>query len=360
MNRFLFVLTLRNLHKMPRPLKKILKLLFIALLAVLVIGALILKTPLMEGLGPVVLNVWLPYRYPGCRFKIVRVSIGKKTYRFPEDLVLNDFDIIFKSAGEEYHAGCGRADIQGMTVLLGADKIMRINVQGLDVLASQGHLSSTNLSFLFNETAVDYNRGMMTGGILQVGEYKLLDMKSRIFIYPGQVVFESFSAGLYGGFVQGKITLDYRYAPGYQLRVKLANVDLKQLEGINPAVFSQVRGVLAGKIAVDGVGNKIRSLNSSLEIKEKGSLKAALLNPFILSIPPSINLDRIEALIKSGGYLPFSEGKMRVERMNSRSLRAIVTLRSQDINLADAQIDINLDAELGEGLRAFLQSIPGK
>jgi len=160
--------------------------------------------------------------------------------------------------------------------------------------------------------------------------------------------------------VAGKITLDYRYAPAYSLRVKLAHVDLKQLEAVNPAVFSQVRGLLDGEMTVDGVRNKIRSLNSFFEIKREGSLKAVLLSPLLSSLPPGINLNRLEALIKSGGYLDFSEGRMQVERTNSQSLRMIINLQSQDINLADTRITVNLDTELGEGLRIFLQSVPGK
>jgi hypothetical protein len=350
-----------KIMSLPGPFKKILKLFSVIFLSIFILGILLLKTPLiLEGLGPFVLNVWLPYRYPGCRFKIEQLSIGQKIYHFPEDAVFHDFDLVFKLAGEEYHIGCRRADIRGLSVLLGAKKIMRIDTEGVDVLASQGHLSNANLRFLYNETIVDYIRGTMTDAILQVGPYKLQDMKSRIFIYPGQVVFEPFSAGLYSGSVLGKITLDYRYAPVYHLRVKLADIDLKLLEEINPAVFSQVRGVLAGNLMIDGVGNKIRSLNSLLEIREQGFLKAALLSPFISYIPPGAIRSAMETLIRDGGYLPFHEGKVHLERVNSQSLRAVVTLRSREVNLADAQIVINLDTELGEGLRAFLRSIPGK
>ncbi|HPB69313.1 MAG TPA: hypothetical protein PKU74_10475, partial [Candidatus Omnitrophota bacterium] len=211
----------------PGPLKKILKLFIIVFLLILGTGVLLFKTPLiLERLGPAVLNVWLPYRYPGCQFKIIRLSIAEKIYRFPEDVVLNDLDMVFKLSGEEYHIGCRQAEIQGLTVLLGADKIMRMNILGASILASAGRLSNMDLKFLYHETIIDYTRGLMTGARLEVGPYELQDMKSRIFIYPGQVVFEPFSATLYGGSVTGKITLDYRYAPAYSLRVKLAHVDL--------------------------------------------------------------------------------------------------------------------------------------
>lgn len=345
----------------PGPLRKTLKLFLVVFLLILVTGVLLFKTPLiLERLGPAVLNVWLPYRYPGCQFKIIRLSIDEKIYRFPEDVVLNNLDMVFKLSGEEYHIGCRQAEIQGLTVLLGADKIMRMNILGASILASAGRLSNMDLKFLYHETIIDYTRGLMTGARLEVGPYELQDMKSRIFIYPGQVVFEPFSATLYGGSVAGKITLDYRYASVYSLRIKLAHVDLKQLEAVNPVVFSQVRGLLDGEMTVDGVRNKIRSLNSSFEIKREGSLKAVLLSPLLSSLPPGINLNRLEDLIKSGGYLDFSEGRMQVERTNSQSLRMIINLQSQHINLADTRITVNLDTELGEGLRIFLQSIPGK
>ena len=346
---------------MPRPLKKILRLFLGAVLFLLIVAILTLKTPLvLEGIGPVVLNAWLPYRYPGCRLKIIQLSIAKKSYRFPETLVFDNFDLVFKLAGDEYRIGFDRAEIEGVAVLLGEKKIMRMDIRGVDILAPQGHVSNANLKFLYNEAAIDYTRGIMTDAMLKVGVYELSDMKSRLFVNPGRLVFEPFSAGLYGGTVRGKITLDYRYAPDYQFRVKLESIDLKQLESVNPAVFSQVRGVLAGDVAVDGVGNKIRSLNSSFEITKQGSLKAVLLSPFVSYIPPSKARSTIEALIESGGYMPFSQGKLQVERLNSKSLRAVVDLRSPVLHLEDSQIIINLDAALGERLRIFLQSIPGK
>ena len=346
---------------MPRPLKNILRLFCVVLLCIFIVGILAFKTPLIfEKVGPLVLNAWLPYRYPGCRLKIVRLTIDKKIYRFPEDLIFNDFDLVFKQGGDEYRVGFSRAELNGVTVFLGENKIMRINVEGVDIQAPQGHLSGAALQFLYNETIVDYTRGILTGAVLRIGGYGISDIKSRIFVYPGQIVFEPFSATLYGGSVRGKITVDYRYAADYRLRVKFENVDLKQLEPANPAFFSQVRGILAGKVAVDGVGNKIRSLSSSLSIDREGSIKAVLLRPFVSYIPPCKARAMIETLIERGEYVPFSDGELRLERVNSRSLRAVVNLRTPVLHLQNTDVLVNLDAALGEGLRDFLQSIPGE
>lgn len=335
-------------------------LLFALLLALAAVVLSLRTTWYLERAGPSVLNRWVAYRYSEQPWAIKGVAIGEKVLSLPENLVLKDVRFVFSQGGVDYNIAFARAEGEGLSVLFGADKIMRLELRGLEVLTPPARLFGANLDFLIHEEGLDYTRGIVTDAVLKAGAYEVSGIKSRIYVYEGQTVLDKLSADFYGGRLTGKVALDYRFVPGYHAQLNLSGVDLKKLEAVNPALFSQVRGTLSGAVTVEGAQDSVRALDVALDATEGGWIKAVLLSPFISYIPPGRTRENMEVLIKSGGYLPFLKGRVEVERVNNRSLRAVVNLRTPELNLADSEVVINLDAEVGEWLRALLQLSQGK
>ena len=219
-----------------------------------------------------------------------------------------------------------------------------------------GRIDGVELALSSESSGLELAQGAFRQADLRAGDYQILEISGRLFIYRDQIIVDPFQASLYAGKVRG--TLSLRYGADYRVAVDLQGVDLGQVSRVNPAI--PMKGLVSGQGRIEGAGSRIRGLTGAIDLDAPGEIKAFLLGPFLNYLPSDAAREKIQSLIDQDGFVPVRTAQIQVQRLTNRSLQMGIDLFSPEIHLLDSQVNINLDADIGEWLAAVLSVTQGK
>ena len=309
----------------------------------------------IERTVPWAVNLWLAHR-PGDPLRVTQLRMGERAISWPGRFTVEGLEIRLGQGSESYALGFDRAEIWDLISLLGRTRGVRSGVHGLWVQIPGGRIDGVELSLLAEASGLELAHGSFRQADLRIGDYQISEISGQLFIYRDQLILDPFQADLYAGQASG--TVSVRYGADYQVAMDLRGVDLALVSRVNPAI--PVKGRVSGEARIAGAGPRIRGMTGAFDLDSPGEIKAYLLSPFLNYLPSEAAREKIQALMDQGGFVPVRTAQIEVQRLTNRSLQVGVDLFSPEIHLADSQVTVNLDADIGEWLAAVMLVTQGK
>ncbi len=107
-------------------------------------------------------------------------------------------------------------------------------------------------------------RGIEVKGIVNLASVRLqgqqiTDVRTPLAIADGQATLEYIQANVLGGKIFGPVTLTLDEVPHYHADLQLVGADLSRYMVTLPGQQKRLRGLVSGRVIVDGKGNDLRS-----------------------------------------------------------------------------------------------------
>ncbi len=226
-------------------------------------------------------------------------------------------------------------------------------IQGLDITFDQGKVMNIQapLKLVFRNNNLEEILAQVQIASLIMGKYELTQISGELQGKDPGIQIDEIEGYLYSGQLKGKFSLDYREGITYIIELAMTDVNLQQLEKIEPDFFSQVRGIINGQIQVKGDLRKIQYLEGRIQTKGGGHLKANILRPLLDVLPQSTQRKDLAQLINFNGDVPLENVQIDFKSLTEEQLQSRFYLVSQRFNLdADITVDLNIEG----GLKSLL------
>lgn len=225
---------------------------------------------------------------------------------------------------------------------------LKVAVKGLKVQSNKLNVHNLNLLVrLIKESSQMHLAGFWSASYLDFGEYQLTLVESKIEgIYP-HIELNDLTGNFYDGKFRGKVVFDLQQVPTYNVGLALSEVNVAQMQNVNKAVFSKMKGKVHGTVAIDGEGDKVEKVEANFFTPAGSELKASLLSPLLNYIPQSTQRKDLETIINLDGDIPLEVAQVDLKKVEEQKIATKITLKSRKINLdINLTIDITFDTNL--------------
>ena len=185
----------------------------------------------------------------------------------------------------------------------------------------------------------------------QYSNYKATDIKG-VFNKSGlKFTIAPLTAKLYGGTIAAEIVLAYSKDFPYSINLKAKEIGMLELEEINQAVFSNMKGKADADLHIVGTAGGITNVSGSVWSPKNAQIKAVLLKPLLDYIPQSTQKKELDLLIKEQGNIPLETAVLKIENYEDEKLSTRVDLKSEKFNL---DIGVKLDLNIEGGMKNLM------
>ncbi len=287
-------------------------------------------------------------------FAISEFRIGRQEYRFPDAVLFEQICLTVKQKKQVYRIEIKKVDVRGILNVIPGSLPVPIDLVSVEVSSADMELRQglVQLAVKTSGSGEEKVAGHLRIAKLRREEYHLTNISADISGDLSFWRFKNFYAEFYGGRLQGKILLDSKNQMVYSVRMQVEEVDLKQLQPVNPEFFSKVKGTVAGSLDVAGTPSGIRTINANFSVSKGGEIKASLLNYLLRYIPANSSQRKdLEKLIKSDGDVPLDRAAVEIKSLTEEKLSSRIKLFSQRFNL---DLDVTLDVSVDGGFQNLL------
>ncbi|OGX07044.1 MAG: hypothetical protein A2Z88_03050 [Omnitrophica WOR_2 bacterium GWA2_47_8] len=242
--------------------------------------------------------------------KINGLSIAQQRFIFPDRLELKDIKMKASRSGEP-------------VVIEDADVEIDLSALSGSFFVSQGQYSNykaTDIKGVFNKSGLKFTIAPLT-------------------------------AKLYGGTIAAEIVLAYSKDFPYSINLKAKEIGMLELEEINQAVFSNMKGKADADLHIVGTAGGITNVSGSVWSPKNAQIKAVLLKPLLDYIPQSTQKKELDLLIKEQGNIPLETAVLKIENYEDEKLATRVDLKSEKFNL---DIGVKLDLNIEGGMKNLM------
>ena len=280
-------------------------------------------------------------------------SLGSLVYSFPASWTLGDIRATVLSGGKPALIYVSQVEIKDALHLLTDGGHAQVNIRGTE--ASYDRLRVRGAS-----CAVDLNRspeGLLYRGNIFLAEvsqepFSVSDVKTDFSGNEQSVALSNLTAAVYGGKLFGLAV--FRIPENYDVELALKEVDSGKLEVAMGGVFRELGGKLSGQLHVAGAGQRIDLFDTSWNMPSGGAVSAELLSSITRYLPDSIQKERIDFLIRSGGKLAVESFLFTLKNDAPDHLSGEIGVKSREANLElNVTHEIRVDARIDSLLQAW-------
>jgi len=274
-----------------------------------------------------------------------------QNFNFPHQLIFEGVRVDLENKKDSYAVDCHYLHGENQSIMTFPPRLIRLHAEGCNVQANDWSVKGMDLNLWVHLKAKGLEQITGEAKISQVrwGTYELDNAKTKITFQDDTVTLKEIFAYLYGGEMQGTISLDNQPGFPYLVDIALKDVDLKKLEDTQNNFWSQMKGRVDGHCSIKGKLDEIESWEGNLDIVEGGQMKAAWLSFILSQLPPnSVQRKDLEQLIKADGDFPFEKFLVNAKSITDEKMTSEVKIESKRFNLnLDYTIDTNIEGGLG-------------
>jgi len=292
---------------------------------------------------------------PGIQVR--KFETTSQNFYFPHQLILEGVQVGLENKRDSYTVDCHYLHGGNNSRMSFPPRLIRLHAEGCNVHANDWSVEGMDLNLWIHLKATGLEQITGEAKISQVrwGPYELNNAKTKITFQDNTVTLKEIFAYLYGGEIQGTISLDHQPGFPYIMDIALKDVDLKRLEDTQNNFLAQVKGRVDGHCSIKGKLDQIESLEGNLDIVEGGQMKAAWLSFIPSQLPPnSVQRKDLEQLIKADGDFPFEKFLVNSKSVTDEKMTSEVKIESKRFNL---NLDYTIDTNIEGGLGNFLSHI---
>jgi len=286
--------------------------------------------------------------------RIKDLDIARQTFRYPDRLMFKNVKGVVVLDDTPYTISLPAATITGQRLFSSSARKAGLNIRKADisspVMSARGVDAEVSSIGLFSESSPA--NGVFTIENIQSLGYALTDARGAFAAAPGRLTISPFEGKLYGGQGKADVLVTFEPEPAYVVKAQISGVDIKMLEEVNPAVFSNMKGTVAGDIAVNGDSRGIRGASGSLWSGPGAEVKAFLLKPLLDYIPQSTQKKELERLIATAGNISLDTATLAIKDLTDERISTKINLKSKKFNL---DIGLALDLNIEGGLNNLLK-----
>ena len=295
-------------------------------------------------------------------YKIQSLTIKSQDFHFPRELKCNDLKTVLKSKNDRYDLSAEHVTLDWLHDLVLAHNGIALTVEGFNLNSSNIKLHSLGLktAIRFGQGTIQAIDGTMKSADVDLYSFKMTDLTTRLEGAAAVLKFKDFLARGYDGQIKGEITVHYQPDVTFAVDIKLAGLDLKQLEKFNQSIFSNLEGKLYGNIRIEGDPKNLSSLEVDAKVVEEGKVRASVLKFFTQYLPNTQQKAEFDSLVKTNGKLPFEKATFQLKNLDQHNLSGLLAMSSKTINLdLNVPLDIKIDGKWDSLIR-WWQELPKK
>jgi len=283
--------------------------------------------------------------------QVRRFETLSQNFNFPHQLIFEGVRVDLENKNDSYAVDCHYLHGENQSIITFPPRLIRLHAEGCNVHANDWSVEGMDLSLWIHLKAKGLEQITGEVKISQVrwGPYELNNAGTKVTFQDNTVTLKEMFAYLYGGGIQGTISLDNQSGFPYMVDIALTDVDLKRLGAIQNNFLAQVQGRADGHCSIKGKLDEIESLEGNLGIVDGGQMKAAWLSFIPSQLPPnSVQRKDLEQLIKADGDFPFEKFLVNSKSITDEKMTTEVKIESKRFNLnLDYTIDTNIEGGLG-------------
>ncbi len=304
--------------------------------------------------------------------KIKSLSLRRSTFIYPLNLSLENVKCEFDFKGQEGSLSFDNANFFIKDIFRKEFKHVVLTFDDLNLSIKGVEISNLNIfvnSFIDKEKNITFSAETDIGSA-QFDSYNISSIKFNSEGDGKVLTIKDFMADFYGGEItaEGVINLDHNSE--YELTMKLERINLYELEGVNPSVFSYIRAKVDGDLELNGNKSTIKTLDLNLEALDGAMMKAALMKQLLSMVSASLGKDisllmktddnitvqkALEDLITVDGSVPLSQVKVKLTSESSEKISTLISFESDkfNLNIDSLTIDTNVEGGYQSLLRFF-------
>lgn len=206
-----------------------------------------------------------------------------------------------------------------------------------------------NLELLSNKVS-KYN-GLINALSLDLNRIQLTNISTSLSGDLTKARFSQMSFNCYKGQVNADMQIGFSHEMTIGTNAQLKNIDVEALTYLNPEFFSQIQGLVDGRIQVTIQDTKITAFRGMLFAPKGGVIKASLLKELAQYMPQR---RMIEELIAQNKKVPVNQAQVETVSLNDEKFSSQIKLFSSELNL---DMNITADINVEGGLKAVLGSL---
>ncbi len=274
----------------------------------------------------------------------VRLDIGKGSIHF------KGVKTKFKVKQASYFISTGDLIVDGVYGLLSPSSNIPFQAKHNALVSDQLNVSDMNIQgvVVLAKRQVERYEGEVIAKTLEFNKVFVSDLKSKVSGDLTKVKFSELAVALYQGHLKSEILIGFADVSSLSINANYEGIDVAQLVAINPALFSQMKGLVDGQVQVTAQDGKIKAFRGRGIAPHGGMVKAALIK-FLLQYMPQ--KEQIEMLIAGNDDIPLNQAKIETVSFNDEKFASQIKLFSSQLNM---DINLTLDINLEGGLVALL------
>lgn len=282
-----------------------------------------------------------------CRFEIQEQQI-----HWPSKIIFKGVSFSLIQDENLYDIYFQNIQVSEFWNFLSSGEGITLQLTGGEFKASDFFLSRVNAYLVSQE--IHKWEGLVFLKKIKGQEFQLTDVKTRIAINSQKVVFSELYAKAYAGELEGSLDISFSPEISYEVDVMFEGLDAEDMENLNFAVFSQVRGLLYGSGNIQGISRSVENIQIRAYLKDGGKIQARAFEPLLAYLPRSVEKKQIQQAIFDNRLIDVNDAQIYLASRGSEVVSTQIQLNSRQLNL---DVNLTVDILVEGGLHHLLKYI---